>query len=896
MRLVTGPAGCGKTAYVVDRLSHALKTGNQAVRLLVPTATLAHHLQNRMVREGFVLRRGLIQTLAGFVADWADDAALASAPVLYLVVEEAARRVNRPEFARVAHLPGFCASLARTIEEFSSAGCDSARLEKAKVDAPLADAFLAVYREVDRELERRGLVLRAKYLERAARRIAVEGLRGIQTVWLDGFHALPDPELDVVAALARHADLTLTLARTDLTDEIRDRLAAMGFEEERLARARPSPALALVAAPGIEREAEEIARRILEQAAAGRPFREMGIVVRTAETYVPVLKSALERFGIPARFYFDQPLEEHAAVQFLAGAVDAMAGGWDHATTLAVLRRAPRFANSDGMDRFDFAVRQQVPNAGLGGLKELALEAGAEKLVLLLDHMAALEEWLSFALAPKDWAARFRTLRNLFRPNVAQAPEPHTHEAALAWRSQAAALHYFDQAVGEAATALDPVREIPLEPFCRAVKSALRLTPLRLDDGRRNVVHVLERSGGARVGATDRVRLRDGGEAVPPVSPAGRLLPRCGALQAGRPGESGCARRPSSSAKSAPCSTPPSRGPPCWQRFRIRSSMRGGGAQLAIDFSGGSAAAGAGVAGSAAAAEAPVTAGAARAARVVRVNRAAHAGRVARAACVTRVTRVTRVALAARAVRVNRAILATFAAHATFAPGAHRGSGSSQGAGRKNRSPTALEMYLQCGDQYFSQRTLRLEAAPPRPADRLDFLAQGNIVHEVLARWYAEPRDIAALFESVFERYAEEKRIPTAYHTERLRNAMLDDLRAFATNTEWPRAGFQSRTEEKFGFTLAEGLEVYGRIDRLDVAPDGRAYVVDYKYMQRAEHQAQAEQRAVAASAALPDGRGARAGNDTGRHVLRGAERRRGLRGVERRTDARERAVSRELV
>src|SRR5205085_12157141 len=81
-----------------------------------------------------------------------------------------------------------------------------------------------------------------------------------------------------------------------------------------------------------------------------------------------------------------------------------------------------------------------------------------------------------------------------------------------------------------------------------------------------------------------------------------------------------------------------------------------------------------------------------------------------------------------------------------------------------------------------------------------------------------------------FERYCIQKRIPMRYHTERLRNAMLDDLRAFAADTRWPRAAFQSRMEEKFRFALAEGLDISGRIDRLDVAPDGAAWVIDYKY------------------------------------------------------------------
>ena len=115
-------------------------------------------------------------------------------------------------------------------------------------------------------------------------------------------------------------------------------------------------------------------------------------------------------------------------------------------------------------------------------------------------------------------------------------------------------------------------------------------------------------------------------------------------------------------------------------------------------------------------------------------------------------------------------------------------------------SPTPLERYLQCPFQYFAGRVLRLKTAPPRPEERLDFLTQGNIVHEVLAAWWANPQDLDALFESVFARHCEEKRIPRSYHTERLRNAMLDDLRAFAADTRWPRDGFSSRTEEKFVF------------------------------------------------------------------------------------------------
>jgi ATP-dependent helicase/DNAse subunit B len=769
MLLLTGPAGSGKTTFILDRLRQALRAGNDRVRLLVPTATLAQHLQNQLAREGFVFHRSLIQTLSGFVDGWAGERPEASGAVVCLMVEEAARRVQRPEFARVAGLPGFYATLARTIAEFSSAGCESARLARHLPDAPLAEAFLAVYREVDRMLEERGLSLRAARLERAAERIGREGAGGTGVIWLDGFHALPDPELRVIGALGRHAELTLAFRETDA------RLRAMGFREERLPRVRPSPAMALVRAPGIEREAAEIARRILEQAAAGRPFREMAIIVRAADAYVPLLRSTLERFGIPARFYFESRLDEHAAIRFLAGAVDAMLGGWDHAATLAVLRLAPRFADSNAMDRFDFKVREQTPNAGLGGLKALVEGPGSEALAHKIDALGGIEEWRGFALTPKNWAARLRLLRNLFRPARPALEDAARHEWQV-WRSQAAALDLFDEALDEAAQALDARHEMPLDVFWPAVGAVLRLKPMLPRDGRRNVVHVLSAE-----------------EARQWVLP---VVFVCGMVEKQFP------------------------------RFHAQDPFFPDAARTRLNAAG------------------------------IRVRTAAEWEREERALFDSALTRATLLVTLSypeadargernlRSVYLEDCLIEEREAQAVRPrPRDTRGPGGPPPGGIRSPrllqvlyektarvSPTGLESYLQCPFQYFGSRLLRLKPAPPRPEDRLDFLSQGNIVHETLARWYAQPRDMAALFEEVFARVVDEKQIPPAYHTERLRNAMLDDLLAFAALEPWPPGEYQRRMEEKFELAFDDSLTVVGKIDRLDVAADGAAYVVDYKY------------------------------------------------------------------
>jgi ATP-dependent helicase/DNAse subunit B len=496
----------------------------------------------------------------------------------------------------------------------------------------------------------------------------------------------------------------------------------------------------------------------------------MAVIVRAADVYMPLLRSTLARFGIPARFYFDTRLHEHAAIRFLTSAVDAMLGGWDYAATLGALRLAPRFADWNALDRFDFEVREQIPDAGLGGLKALAQGVGREALAHQLDALGEIEEWLLFALTPKNWAARLRLLRNLFRP---ARPDPTVRDGWMLWRSQAAALNLFDEALDEAAEALDARREMALEAFWQAVKAILRLKPMRLEDGRRNVVHVLS--------------AHEARQWVVPV------VFVCGLVEK------------------------------LFPQFHGQDLFFPDGARTSLNSAG------------------------------IRVRTAAEMEREERGlfdSALTRATMLVTLSYPETDARGERNLRSAYLEGCAVEERASRPVrprppnllGAPASGIRAPRllealaqrtariSPTSLESYLQCPFQYFGSRLLRLKPAPARPDDRLDFLTQGNIVHEVLARWYAQPQDIARLFEEVFARTLEEKRIPAGYHTERLRNAMLDDLMAFTRAERFPAGEFLSRTEEKFEFALDDSLAISGKIDRLDVAADGTAYVVDYKY------------------------------------------------------------------
>jgi len=704
--------------HVVDEFREALRAGDGAVRLLVPTATMAEHLQHRFAREGFVFRPSLIQTLSGFVETITPELRKAPDTVLYLLVEDAVRRVARPEFGRVAGMAGFSASLSRTILEFASAGCDSARLAERLPDAPLASAFLAVYREVDAELERRGLVLRARRLQIAAERIEAGGLPGIARVWLDGFHALPDPELRLIAALRRHAAVTVS------TEDAGTR----------------RPAVAIVRAPNVERECDEIARRIVEQAEAGRPFREIGIIVRPADAYVPILRATLERFGIPARFYFDEDLDRVAEVRHASGAIEAMLGGWDHAATLAALRLAPEFENSRALDTFDHKVREGMPRSGLDGLRALTAN---ERLLALIERVASVEEWRGLTLEPEAWAKRV-----------------------AAWSGH----EPFAKALDEAALALEGRGAIGLTEFWRAAKAVVRLTRLHPKNSRRNVVNVLSAP-----------------EARQWVLP---VVYVCGLVEKQFP------------------------------QFHRQDPFFPDAARRSLNAVG------------------------------VRVRTAAQFEEEERALFDTAVSRATlsvvltypefdgrgdrnlpSLFLEAFAIPAVESVTVRPAPRLTLGPA---GSGEIRtprlleeiGARTARLSPSGLESFLQCPFQYFGGRMLRLKAPPARPEERLDFLTQGNIVHEVLKEWWMDRRDITAAFEDVFARVAAEKGILISYQTERARNQMLDDLRRFAAEAE--EAAAEVHVEKEFAYVL-EGVTISGKIDRIDVR-DGRATVIDYKY------------------------------------------------------------------
>ncbi|MEO7650893.1 MAG: PD-(D/E)XK nuclease family protein [Bryobacteraceae bacterium] len=762
MLLMTGPAGAGLTAEVLRQLRELLLRGESNIRLLVPTATMAEHIRNLLAREGFVLRPNLILTLSQFIAPWVEDLPQASGPALYLLVEKVIKTLDLPAFERVADRPGFITAVAQVVEEFSTAGCDSDRLARNLPETPFAPPFLQVYRAVERALFERGWGMRSARLMWAASNIRSQGLPGIGAVWIDGFFAFAEPELEVVKAIAARARVTVTLPLAPGGEAARTSLLRAGAVQQTFPAVAVSPAVTVFHAPTEAREADEIATRIVAEARMGREFREIGIVVRNPEIYLPLLRASLERFGIPARFYFSAMLADHAIARFLCGVVRSLLSGWSYAETLAALR----LAEGSGSDAFDFTVREKLPGRGLGGLRELA--GGNMEVARLLDGFAEIEAWRGQSHTPAVWSERLKTLRSLV--HEPRPGEDTSREQAALWRGQSSALEAFDTALDEAAKSLAGAGRIALTEFFETVNTVMRLTPLRVPDRRRNVVHVLSVYE-ARQWELPAVYVCGMVERQFPRSHNGEpLFPEAARLSLVR---AGIRVRTAAEHERE-------------ERFLFDLASTRATRSLTLSYS-----------------ETDSRGTRNLPSLYLDARPSEPAGEFARPAAQL-------ISLAGPVAIRNPELLAWLMER------------------HKVVSPSSIESFVDCPYQFFSGKTLRLRTRPLRPEERLDFLLQGGIVHLILAEWTKQRQDIEPLFDRLFAAECESKSVRMGYRTEVLRRQMLDNIRRFTDEVVLPLSS-ETRTEEKFLLKLDETLSINGRIDRLEILPGKRALIIDYK-------------------------------------------------------------------
>ncbi len=686
---------------------------------------MAEHLRNEFARAGAAVRPSQVLTLANYLDRRTDVPAAAPAALVHRLIQEALDRLRPARFEKVARYRGFHQAIADLMNEAP--------------DAPGGDLGTIIH-DVERELGARGFALRNARLQTAS-----EGPGTLpKQIVFDGFFSLAQAERKLIESFARRASLSITLPEADAE------LLRAGFVETRLSGTHRAAATRQFSAPSLDREVEEIARRILEEAARGRPFREMGVILRVREPYASALETVFARFSIPARFYFAGPLIQNPAIAYLGRIVRLMLGGWDHAELLSALRMPVSGigATAEG-DRFDFEARERLPASGLP----------------LPDRAAFLhpfETWPRERLTPIEWSARLKQLRSI----VPLPPIEFDRTNIEMCRSVAWGLDAFRETVEESSRAFHRNARLPLEEFWEQVELALTLDRGRMEDRRRNVVHVMDVFEARQwelplvfvCGLTERH--------FPQYHREDALIGDAARRRAGLETSADRQRQ---------------------ERFLFELAMTRATETTILSYSRFDEKGDPALRSFFLDGEAPLCGDRVRPTPVRPVSAAANPA-------------IRADALLAELAKIHRSL-----------------------------APTAIESFLQCPFQFYAGRTLRLRARPAAPRERLDNLLQGTILHRLAAEATRMPLFGPALFDEVFAEECQRARVPDGYRKEAVRLELARNFEAFLRDRQVVIA-WESRVEQEFRFALSPILEIRGRIDRLDAGPRAEALVIDYKY------------------------------------------------------------------
>ena len=486
MRLLTGPAGSGKTARVLAEFRDALQTHGDQVRLLVPTATLSEHLRNELARDGVVFRSRSVSTLAQWTGEVAPDFPVVDPIFFQLMVEDAVHRLQRPEFRKVCGLAGFHSRLARTISELDAVGCTPRKLARVRQNvAQFRDAIVAVWDDVERQLRQARVVTRSEQLRMITAK--ADSLPVPSRIWIDGFAQLSGPEVDLLCALGNRVDLTLTLPEEGVPDTLRLTLLERGFIEDRTHQHPPGTRQCVYrsrnhrarsgrdypSGRGSHSPRHRVPRHRRDPSPAGRlhacPPRHLR-TIRHPRSFLLQRAAGLPS-GRPSLLRCDRGVARRLGSRNI----------------LALLRLAPLIGASDALDALEYRSLPALPAKGLEPLAQRA--SGNRLLVRVFQKLQTLEEWRSLSLSAADWAARLERLPALFWPGY--LTDHASAQQVEQQRGSAAGIRAFSQAVQLAADWKRNASPMRLTEFWRTAKAVLRLSSVGLPHRSRDVVHVI---------------------------------------------------------------------------------------------------------------------------------------------------------------------------------------------------------------------------------------------------------------------------------------------------------------------------------------------------------------------------------------------------------------------
>ena len=770
--IVVGPPGSGKTHFVLEKVAAALREGRAGEVLLVtPTASMAHHLAHELARRGLAVPDGVVLPIRTVFEQLTPDLHEPTAVVDSWLLEKALEQSTGNVFGKLSLSPGLRRRAKAAIDEFQAAGYNPA---KAKRFAETAQqrGLAAAYGTYQDFLDTYQLASAPQRRIAAAQAAALTGLDGKRELYFDGFWGFSPVERDLILSLRNRGAKVSVTATPEAARRFRD------WPRTELPSSRNrAPKRVVVKAPGLDQEVEEMARRIL---AANRPWREIGVLLRSPQTYAAVIEAVFTRFGIPHRVHRIRPLSDHSAAALLREILEAISNRLPGQEMLAALRRpAFRLSQSPQFDAYDFDLQKRLPGGGLEFLLINAPNDVREGLACL----GGVATWPRQQLKPAEWATRVEELAK----SLLVQPAPTdllTPQEVLEMRTWGRAVVAVGQTIAETVEFLDfrGRSQVHFKEFLGAFERVLDEASLLVADERRDVVNVLPVHEARQwempvvfvpgmVEGQFPAELPD--DLFFPESERTRLTKQ-GVVLRGRADRIAEERLLFEIAESRASE----------ELVLSYPEVTGSGGPLLRSFF------------------LPEESGDELQAGPVRPREEASDGPTPNRSHVGE----------------PGAITVLQAKHLKF-------------------GPSGLEKFLQCPFEFFASYSLRLRERPGRIEERLDPREWGSIIHAVLERWSTEPsQPVGEILGDVFGHKLAELHLQPGFRTAAIEDALRRDLERFVSAPlAKPLPGSQpGGFEQKVGYLMEQGpngeVWVSGKLDRYDALGDGMALVIDYKH------------------------------------------------------------------
>jgi RecB family exonuclease len=396
LNLIHGPPNSGRAGLVRRRFAAAFERDPV---LVVPTVDDVFAFERELCAGGSALGGStmtfgaLFRTIATAAGSPPGSELSPAQRLRTIELAAATRRRALGPLRRSSGQPGFARAFERLLDELQGAGLEpdaveasAATLEGSAYLADIATLF-AGYAELRNRLGRID--------SHGIARLAIAALAGEDAVWgerpvfLYGFDDLTPNQLQLVAELARLAEVTVALpfepddaalaARARLLEALRETGAvaaedrteadpantenpllfhlARGFGRANADRQPPRDGLTLLRSAGERGEAEAIAAEVARLIAGGVDPAEVAIALRDPARRGPAIAAALEACGIATALETELPVTATAVGGALAALLEAEFGS-RRATELLRFLRGPSGVRSETVDWFERRLRR----------------------------------------------------------------------------------------------------------------------------------------------------------------------------------------------------------------------------------------------------------------------------------------------------------------------------------------------------------------------------------------------------------------------------------------------------------------------------------------------------------------------------------------------------------